>query len=166
MKTRLTFTLIAALLLAPVVVRAEDAPAARPKLAIVVVENLSRRGGAITDFDRLDIAFHKVAKERNWPFEIEAERFAANTPDHETELQIFNQPVREETPGELTFRGWMTLKVNGEKHDFGIVLFRLYPRAGENISDTLDKVFLGVARKAADKMEPILFPKEEGKPAS
>src|SRR3990170_1159406 len=67
----------------------------RRELAIVVVETLQgRTGGAITDFDRLDMAFQDVAKQRKWPVTLKAERFAANLPDHETELRIFTQPVR------------------------------------------------------------------------
>lgn len=128
------------------------------ELAIVVVDTLKPQQGAITDFDRIDMAFQQVAKQRKWPVKIAAERFASNTAARDTELRIFNQPLREETTGDLTFRGWMTLMVNGTKHDFGIVTFRYYRRAGEHTDDVLQKVFLGVANAAAQKIEPILFP--------
>jgi hypothetical protein len=155
--------LVALLFTAGAAARAEETakePALnRRELAIVVVETLQgRTGGAITDFDRLDMAFQDVAKQRKWPVILKAERLAANLPDHETELRIFTQPVREETSGDLTYRGWMTLTVNGTKHDFGVVTYRYYPRLGEHTEDALEKVFLGAAKAAAAKVEPILFP--------
>ena len=163
MKTSCNLSLLAAVLLLTVPVRAAEAPPARPPLAIVVVENLhDHRFGApsaFTDFDRLDLAFQEVARERKWPVRIAAERFAANTATRETELRIFNQPLREVTLGDLTFRGWMTLTVQGVKHDFGIVTFSYYCRPGESTDDALDKVFRGVARAAADRIEPLLFPR-------
>jgi hypothetical protein len=128
------------------------------ELAIVVVDTLQQQQGAITDFDRIDMAFQDVAKRRKWPVKIKAERLTANMAAHDIELRIFNQPLREETSGDLTFRGWMTLMVNGTKHDFGIVMFQYYPRAGEQSEDVLEKVFRGVANNAAKKIEPILFP--------
>jgi len=161
MKTRITFALVAATLLMPAAAQAAKEPDDRPALAIVVIENLRHSGGAITAVERLDMAFERVAKERKWPVAPKAERFAANTPDYETEMRIFTQPLREETPGELVFRGWVTLKVRGEKHDFGIVRFNYRPRLGEWMDRTLDNVYLGAAKAIADKAEPLLFPKEE-----
>ncbi len=161
MKTPFARLLLAAALLLTAAHAAETAKSAdnRPKLVVVVVDNIQHHHSAITDFDWLDMAFRHVAQQRKWPVAIAAERFAANTPDNETELRIFNQPLREETPGELTFRGWMTLTVKGVEHDFGIVTFRYYPRLGEHANDTFEKVFRGAANAAADKIEPILFPK-------
>lgn len=167
MKTRLPALLLVALLPAVGVTYAKPsakAPDDRPILSIVVVDSLLYQQGAITDFDRLDIAFESTAKERKWPVQIKAERFAANTPAHETELRIFNQPLREETLGDVTFRGWMTLTVRGRKHDFGIITFRYYVRPGENLDDMLEKVFRGAADAAAEKIEPILFPKPAAAP--
>lgn len=165
MKTRVKLfsVLLASLFLTTIAMCAETTapPQAPRELAIVVVDSVQR--GAITDFDRIDIAFTRVAKERNWPVTIKAERFAANTPAHETELRIFNRPVRQETPGDLTFRGWVTLTVDGTKHDFGMILYRYYLRSGENMDDVLEKVFLGAAKVAADKIEPILFPEMASK---
>ena len=158
MKTRFISSLLTVLLLAVATAQAAKAPDDRPKLAIVVVDNVQSRQSAFTDFDRLDLAFQDVAKKRKWPVAIAAERFAANTPDHDTELRIVNQPLREEVPGEMTYRGWMTLTVAGVKHDFGIVSFRYYRRAGENADDMLEKIFRGAANAAADKIEPILWP--------
>lgn len=167
MKARLPALLLVSLLLAAGVSHAKPAakpPDDRPTLSIVVVDSLLYQQGAITDFDRLDIAFESIAKERKWPVQIKAERFSANTPAHETELRIFNQPLREETLGDVTFRGWMTLTVRGKKHDFGIITFRYYARPGENLDDLLEKVFRGAANAAAEKIEPILFPKPAATP--
>jgi hypothetical protein len=161
MNTRAIFALIAATLLLPATAHAATVPDDRSKLPVVVVENLRNTGSAIDDFVRLDIAFEKVAKERKWPVAIEAERFAANTPDYETEVRIFPRPVRQELPDEFVFRGWLIVKVDGEKHDFGIIKFEYRPRPGEWGDDVLDKIFLGAARKMADKIEPLLFPKEK-----
>jgi hypothetical protein len=161
MNTRAIFALIAATLLLPAAACAAKEPDDRPKLAVVVVENLRDSGRAIDDFVRLEMAFQKVAKERNWPVAIDAERFAANTPDHETEVRIFPRPVRQELADEFVFRGWLVLKVEGETHDFGIIKFEYRPRPLEAGDDWQDKIFLGAARKMADKIEPLLFPKEE-----
>jgi hypothetical protein len=153
--------LVSLFVTAGAVAHAEDATKsadAPRQLAIIVVETLQSRGGAITDFDRLDMAFQELAKQRKWPVTIKAERFAANNPEYDTELRIFTQPVREETSGDLTFRGWMTLTVNGTKHDFGMVTFRYYPRLGERTDEVLEKVFFGAAKAGAEKIEPILFP--------
>ena len=166
MKTRLqTFSiLVTSLALTAIATCAETAPPQPTReLAIVVVDAVNKQQGAITDFDRIDMAFTRLAKERDWPVTIKAERFAANTPAHETELRIFNRPVRQETPGDLVFRGWVTLTVDGTKHDFGMIMYRYYLRAGEHMDDVLDKVFLGAAKVAADKIEPILFPSIAGK---
>lgn len=137
-------------------------PAERPKLAIVVVETLQDQRGAITAFDRLDLAFQHVARERKWPVTIAAERFAANTPEHETELRIFNQPLHRDIPGELTFRGWMVLTVKGEKHDFGIISYRYNPRPFEDPEVILEHIYRGVAKTVAEKIEPLLFPPPAG----
>ncbi len=160
MKTsRNLLLLTAALLLTVGFSRAAEVAPARTALAIVVVENLRGQYGAFTDFDRLDLAFQEIARERKWPVAIAAERFAANTVAHDPELRIFHQPLREETLNDLTFRGWMTLTVQGVKHDLGIISYSYYRRSGEFNDDALEKVFRGVARAAADKIEPILFPK-------
>ena len=163
MKTSCARLLLAATLLLTTATAPAAQPATpadnRPRLAVVVVDNIQHHHSGITDFDRLDLAFQYVAEQRKWPVAVAVERLAANTPDNETELRIFNQPLREETPGELTFRGWMTLTVKGVEHDFGIVTFRYYPRFGEHADDILQKVFRGAANAAADKIEPILFSK-------
>lgn len=168
MRIRPPALLLAALLLSAGAAFAKDAAKAaddRPVLSIVVVDSLLYQQGAITDYDRLDLAFTALAKERQWPVRIQAERFAANTPAHETELRIFNQPLREETLGDITFRGWMTLTAGGKKHDFGIITYRYYARPGETLEDILEKVFRGAAGAAAAKIEPILFPKPAAAPA-
>ena len=166
MKTRLSFLsfLVACFLMATASTRAENAATPEParELFIVVVDNLQTPRGAITDFDRIDMAFQKVAMQRKWPVKIKAERFASNTAPHPLELKVHNQPLRQETSGDLTFRGWMTLAVDETKHDFGVVKYQYYRRAGEATDDVLDKVFLGAANVAADKIQPILFPELGG----
>ena len=162
MKTQLA---LASLLFASLVLQLRAAPAeptapAAPtrELVIVVVDSIQQRPGAITDFDRIDMAFQYVAKQRKWPIKLKAERFADNSEPHAIELKINNQRPREETQGDLTYRGWMTLTVDGTKHDFGIIKYQHYRRAGENMDDELEKVFRGAANVAAGKIEPILFP--------
>jgi len=166
MKTRLSFLcfLVASFLMATAATRAETTATPEPvqELYIVVVDNLQTPRGAITDFDRIDMAFQKVAKQRKWPVKVIAERFAANTAPHPLELRVYNQPLRQESPGDLTFRGWMTLTVGETKHDFGVLKHQYYRRAGEATDDVLDKVFLGAANVAADKIQPILFPQLGG----
>lgn len=160
MKTRLAL-LALTLLLGTHPASGKDSPAepaAQREIVLVVVDSLHHQTGAITDFDRLDMAFRKIVRQRKWPVKLTAERFTADTPEHATELRIVNRPVRQETPGDLTFRGWLTLTVDGTKHDFGIVTYRYYPRPGEAGDETLQKLFEGVARTAADKAEPLLFP--------
>jgi hypothetical protein len=155
----LTCLFFTSLFLSGGVAGAETAATVQPirELAVVVIDNV-QKPSAITDFDRIDMAFQHVAKQRKWPVKIVAERFASNLPEYDAELRVFNQRVREETSGDLTFRGWMILTVNGTKHDFGMVTFRYYRRAGENMDDVLDKIFRGAAGVAADKIEPILLP--------
>jgi hypothetical protein len=131
-------------------------PEERPTLAIVFVENL-RAQSTTSDFDRFDLAFRQVARERKWPVNVTAERFGANQGAHEIELRIFHRPLREETQLDLTFRSWMTLTIRGVKHDFGIVTYAHYRRPGESSDEALEKVFRGAALAAADKIEPLLF---------
>lgn len=137
--------------------KSPDAAESPRELALVVVESVEREQGAITDFDRMDLAFREVVEKRKWPVKLVAERFAANTQPHETELRVFHQSIREETSGDLTFRAWMTLTDHGTKHDFGIITYRYYPRPGERYDEQLEKIFRGAANAAADKLEPILF---------
>lgn len=151
--------LLACLPLGAIRAAEKPTPAPEPKqvLAIVVVETLQRQT-AITDYDRFDIAFHDLARKRKWPVTLKVERFAANMPAYDPEVRLFTRPLREETPGDLTYRAWVTVTIRGEKHDFGIVTYRTYPRAGENREDTLEKVFAGAAQAIAGKFEPLLFP--------
>jgi len=160
-----TFTLILCLLtaLAPVVRAADKAPTTVPPkgtLPLVIWETLGQQSFAITEFDRLDLAFRRVSAERKWPLKVVAERFAANVPDYTTELEIVPHPLLEES-GALVFRGWTTLTVDGKTHDFGVIFYRAHPRPGENREDAVQKVFDDVAREIANKVEPLLFPKEK-----
>ena len=142
------------------------APASdQPVLALVVVDTLVRHDSAFTDFDRLDLAFQEVARDRHWPVRIAAERFAANTGSHELELRVFLQPIRQDIPDEFTFRSWIILTEHGTKHDFGVIVYRYRPRPGEMMDDALEKIFRGAATAAAAKIEPVLFP-ELAKPKS
>lgn len=133
-------------------------PAPEGVLPVIITESVGTLGSAFTDYDRLDLALQKVAKERNWPVKIAAEKFAANIPDYLTEVQITLQRVREETPGEYMYRAWTTLLVDGKKHDFSIVTARLNYRAGEQYDRVMEKLFLHAAKTTADKIEPVLFP--------
>lgn len=165
MKNNLSIALIATALLLPAVACAADEVAApteaKAQLAIIVSESVGFRSRPIDDYIRLDIAFTKTAKERKWPVEIVMERFAAGLPDYDREVTIFTQPIRQEIPGEFTMRGWVTLKTNGKKHDFGIVKVDFRPRLGEQMDDALQKLADRYAGAVGDKIEPILFPKEE-----
>lgn len=134
------------------------ADAARRTLTITVVEPVDRRPDNSEFYNRLAYVFPKAFETRRWPLKIEVERFGANAPDHDLELRIFLQKIREETSGDLTFRAWMNLHDRGTKHDFGIVTYRLYPRAGQHLDDTLDDLLKGAAAIAAKKIEGVLFP--------
>lgn len=156
--------MIIALLAAASLAEAKDQPVqeARPiNLAIVVVEDLERDFGAVADFDRIDMAFQQVAKARNWPVTIRTERLTARTKDHPIELRIYQLPFLNEMPGELTYRGWMTLKIHGKKHDFGIITFRYRPRSLERGDDIVMKLFCGAADAVVPRLEPLLFPQPD-----
>ncbi len=129
----------------------------RRTLTITVVEPVDRRPANSEFYNRLAYVFPKVFEARQWPLKIEVERFGANAPDYDLELRIFLQKIREETSGDLTFRAWMNLHDRGTKHDFGIVMHRLYPRAGQHLDDTLDELLRGAAEAAAKKIEDALF---------
>lgn len=161
MKIKTSLLLLAAALLVAGSAAAKEivrVPAPEGVLPVVITEAVGTMGNAFTDYDRLDLALQEVAKERNWPVKIAAEKFASNTPDYQTELNITLQQVRQEVPGEYMYRGWTTLWVNGKKHDFSIITFRYNYRLGEQMDDRLEKLFRGAARATADKIEPLLFP--------
>jgi hypothetical protein len=153
--------LIVAVLLAACSVKAKEVarvPAPEGVLPVVITEAVGSMGNAFTDYDRLDVALKKVAKERNWPLQLSIEKFASNTLAYETELNINIQYVRQQIPGEYLYRGWTSLWLNGKFHDFKIVEFRYNYRAGEPTDRSLEKLFLGAAKTIADKIEPLLFP--------
>jgi hypothetical protein len=137
-------------------------PAPEGVLSIIITESsLGNTGNAYSDFDRLDVAFQDLAKERKWPVKIAAERLAGGAPDYLTQLRISIQRVRQETPGEFVYRAWTTLWVDGEEHDFKVVTASYNFRMGEQMDDVLDKVFRAAAKATADKIEPLLFPNLE-----
>ena len=160
MKIKPSLLLVAALLAACSAPAKEVAriPAPEGVLPVVITEAMGSMGNAFTDYDRLDLALKQVAKERNWPLQVSVEKFASNTPDYQTELNITLQYVRQQVPGEYLYRGWTTLWVNGEKHDFSIIEYRYNYRSGEQTDLSMEKLFLGAARVTADKIEPLLFP--------
>ena len=137
--------------------KAAPTSAAQRTLTLTVVEPVDRRPDNSEFYNRLAYVFPKVFETRQWPLKIEVERFGANAPDYDLELRIFLQKIREETSGDLTFRAWMNLHDRGTKHDFGIVMYRLYPRAGQHLDDTLDELLRGAANAAAKKIEDALF---------
>ncbi len=161
-RTFISTLLLSLLALAPAV-QAEDANNApandtRRTLTITVVEPVERRISNDEFYHRVARVFTDVFEKRNWPLSIKVERFGANQPDLELELRVFLQPIREESPGDLTFRAWMTLYDHGTKHDFGVITHRHYPRPGRNMSDVLDTVVQGAATEVAKKIEQVLFP--------
>jgi len=170
MKIKASLLLLAALLGAVAAPAKEVArvPAPEGVLPVVITEMtlLGNSANAVTDFHRLALEFERMAEERKWPVKIAAERFAANTTDYLTTLNISLMPLREETPGEYEYRGWTTLWVNGKEHDFKIIIVRYKYRLGEQMDDRVEKLFRAVAHATADKIEPLLFPdlkKEEKK---
>jgi len=138
----------------------DNAPAvdARRTLTVTVVEPVERHPGNDEFFHRVARVFTEVFEERDWPLAIKVERFGANQPDLDLELRVFLQPIREESPGDLTFRAWMTLYNQGTKHDFGVITHRHYPRPGRNMTDVLDTVVRGGAVEVSKKIEKVLFP--------
>lgn len=152
-------------LLSAVAIGARAAPAAppaaaneKPEFAIVVVESLRNPSTSNDVFNRIARVFEDTFEKRKWPVKIVSERLAANMKEYPIELRVFFQRLEQETGDDLTFRAWMTLHANGKKHDFGVVLYRYYPRAGEQMDDRLDKAIAGAAELAAKKVQPILFP--------
>lgn len=137
---------------------AKESVPPKPKLDIVVVENLDSAGGADSEFARLGVAFDQMARERRWPVEIAMHRFAANNPSFARELRIYTQPVDREVPGEDRFRAWVLLIVDGKKQDLGIVSHRFYPRPGRDAEAETERYYRGAARAIGARIEPILFP--------
>ena len=132
--------------------------AAQRTLMITVVEPSSRRMANAELYNRLARIFPAVFESRGWPVKIEVERFGANNPAYDLELRVFLQEIREENPNDLTFRSWMNLNDAGTKHDLGVILYRHYPRPGQQMDEVLDNVLRGAALEAAKKIEPVLFP--------
>ncbi len=137
---------------------AESTNNARRTLVVTVVEPVDRHLGNDEFYQRVDRVFTEVFETHHWPVAIRVERFGANQPDYDLELRVFLQPIREESPGDLTFRAWMTLHDRGTKHDLGVITYRHYPRPGRNMSDVLDDVVRGAAVEAAKKIETAIFP--------
>jgi hypothetical protein len=161
MKAKAFFVVILAALLAANGAAAKEivrVPAPEGVLPVSITEAVGTIGGAYTDFDRLDLALQAVAKERQWPVKIAAERFAAGTPDYLTELRISLQRVRQEMPGEYVYRAWTTLWIDGKEHKLSVITATYSFRMGENMDDVLNKVFLAGAKATAHKIEPLLFP--------
>lgn len=161
MKIKASLLLLAAMLLASGSVAAKEVvriPAPEGVLPVIITEATGTLGNAFTDYDRLDLALQKVAKERNWPVKIAAEKFASNTEDYQTELSISLQRVYQQIPGEYLYRAFTTLWVDGKKHDLKIIEFRYNYRMGEQTDRSMEKLFLGAANATADRIEPLLFP--------
>jgi hypothetical protein len=141
---------------------AKEAPArvAPPEgvLPVIVLESLHQPGNAYTAFDRLDLGFQKVVKERKWPLKVVSDRMADGIPDYLTEVEISLQPLRQRSPGEYAFRAWTVVYVDGKKHDLGIIHYDYHYRIGRDFDDEMDEVFVAGARAIAEKIEPLLFP--------
>jgi len=140
--------------------RAQSAPT-KPvpnELTLVIVESAQNGSIKSPEYDRIARVFTDVFEERKWPVKIKDERLAANAPEHELELRVYDQGIKHDTPEDITFRAWMILFDRGNKRDMGVMRFSFSPRAGESMDETLDKVVAGAARMAADRIEPVLFP--------
>jgi len=133
-------------------------PDHQSELVIVVVEPGADPGNAFTNVDRMAIAFRDLAQKRHWPLRVTVTRLAANQGPADPELRISNERLSGDRPGELTYRGWMSLTAGGKRHDFGLVTVRYSTRPGEQTLDSLRQVFVAVAVAAAERIEPILFP--------
>lgn len=161
-RTFLSTLLLSLFTLAPALQAAnsDNAPAddARRTLTVTVIEPVERHPGNDEFYHRIARVFTDVFEARNWPVSIDVQRFGANQPELDLELRVFLQPIREESPGDLTFRAWMTLYDRGTKHDFGVITHRHYPRPGRNMTDVLDEVVRGAANEVSKKIETALFP--------
>ena len=136
-----------------------NAPSTSPELAVVVVETMPRRGGVSPDFDLIAEEFQRVFDARHWPVKVIIERFAANNDPHALELKIFYQGVHSEFSGmEKRYRAWTVLTVNGTAHDFGVIEYRYQPRPGEDVDDSIHRIFRGAAKQTADLVEPFIAP--------
>ncbi len=136
---------------------AKTAPETRRDLVIVVTENLVGPRGESHGFNRVARVFTNVFEARKWPVKIRAERFAANTKTHATELQVFLKGIRQDIPGEYEFYAWVTFADRGKKLDMGIVKGTYYPRFLEPMDDVLDGAVKAAAEKIANKIQPILL---------
>jgi hypothetical protein len=147
--------------------RAQTAPppAAPPReLTVVVSESLDRSAEGFSTFSATRKVFTSVFNRRGWPVKINVERFASNNPDYDYELRVYFRGVSYETPGVLTLRAWMTLFDHGKEHDFGIIKSQLNQNVLDHRQDSFEDVLRHAAEIAADKIEPILFPKTEHNP--
>lgn len=138
---------------------APTAAAAPREFTIVVVDALGGSGPGRDIYDRIAQIFTEVFDAKKWPLKVSVERFGANAPAHETELRIYLQGVRQETPVDLTFSAWITLTDHGTKTDFGVIRYRCSVRMMEQMDDRLDRVVRGAALATVAKVEPVLFPK-------
>ena len=155
----------ALLFLVPVVAKAADAapaPTDTPKreMTIQISERISR-SGANAPYERIARVFPDVFEARHWPFTFKTERLAAGTEDQPLELKVYFQGIRQDVPGELVFRAWLTLLVDKHEYDFGIVRADYSIRPGRFVDDLLDDVTREAAIKVAEKVEGVLFKKTE-----
>jgi hypothetical protein len=164
MNAKLIPGLLAVLLLsaAPSLRAAENAapPPPRDTLTVVLVGSVTRGGGQFDDFSRVRSIFTQVFSSRKWPVKLDFERLDANNPDYPLELRVFMRKLYSLDPVDLTFSAWVTLSVNGKEHDFGILKseFNNWGQIQDR-EDQIDATIRGVAEKAADRLEPVLFPK-------
>ena len=163
MKT-LILSFLAAVLVAGGTARAQNpAPSAppgpppQPEMAVIVVDSLRQGHQAFNDFNLISEEFGNVFEARHWPVKVTFEQFAANNRPRPIELKVFYQGIYREFV-ERKFRAWVTLEVNGTKHDFGIVTFRYLPRPYENVDDMVRAIFRGAAEEIANRIQPFLAP--------
>lgn len=142
----------------PLAAAKDKQPEPTDVLGVVITEPLRSRGQDDDDYNRLALAFETLGRRRGWPVKVEVERFAANNTVRDKELRVVTQSLRQVVPGTMEYRAWVTLVVGGQKHDFGVLRHDYMIRPGERTDLMLDRIFLGFAAAAADKIEPILFP--------
>ncbi len=165
MKAHPCLPFLAAALLIAVPGRAETkaTPGAednRPVLHVTVMETVAyTSGNSYTDFDRLDVALTAMAKQRNWPVRVKAERLLGDAvTSYNPELRIVLQAVSHELGDEYLFRATVFVLANGKETNLGLVTYRHAARLGENLDTLYEKIFRGGAGAIADKAQPLLFP--------
>lgn len=124
---------------------------------IVVVDNVSPRSSNMDMFVRIKKEFTKAFSKESWGQDVQVERFGFEVPENAQELRIFFKSLRSEQIDDLTFRAWVTYHKGGEKVDLGVIKAKLYPRAGQDTSSSLDQVIAEAAKLTTRKLNKEVF---------